>query len=94
MKEGSLVKVSGFETEFKGMPQLKVEMIRPALDSDRLNPGDFVPTTEYDPEHMYNEICRLAKEFKDPELAGIRNLLALVDEIGRASCRERVSSPV
>ena len=71
MKEGSLVKVSGFETEFKGMPQLKVEMIRPALDSDRLNPGDFVPTTEYDPEHMYNEICRLAKEFKDPELAAL-----------------------
>ena len=71
MPEGSLVKVNGFETEFKGMPQLKVEMIRPALESDRLNPADFVPTTEYDPEHMYNEICKIAKGFNDPELAAL-----------------------
>lgn len=76
--EGSIVKVNGFETEFKGTPQLKVEMIRPALDSDRINPSDFVPTSEYDPEAMYGEICRIAKGFKDHELAAL--LLAVYEK--------------
>jgi len=74
----SLVKIRGSVNEFRGALQLRVEMIRPLLPSDHVDPADFVATAEYDSEAMYDEIIRLAQGFRDEDLKNL--LLAIYDQ--------------
>lgn len=67
-EENSLVKVRGNIEQFRGAPQLRVELIRPALKTDNVNPADYVATAEYEPEAMYAEILRIADGFRDEAL--------------------------
>ena len=73
----SMVKVRGSVNEFRGALQLRVEMIRPLLPSDHVNPEDYVTTSEYDPALLYNEIIRIAQGFSDEDLKNL--LLAVYD---------------
>ncbi len=67
-KENSIVKVRGTLDQFRGAPQLRVELIRPALASDNINPADYVAAAEYDSEAMYQEIISIAEDFRDEDL--------------------------
>ena len=72
---GQLVRVRGTISEFNGADQLRVERIRPAVESDNLKYEDFVPSSEYSGEAMFEEIVSITKSFED------KGLQALVLEI-------------
>lgn len=67
----TIVKIRGTVEQFRGAPQLRVELIRPALQTDNINPADYIATAEYDPAAMYEEILRIAANFKDQDLAAL-----------------------
>lgn len=64
----SLVKVRGTMNEYRGTRQLRIEMIRPALKTDNVNPADYVAASEYDGQAMFDEICNIARHFQDDDL--------------------------
>ena len=67
----SLVKVRGLISQYNGSAQLKVERIRQALDSDGVDISDFVKTADYSGQEMFDELLKIANDFKDTELKTI-----------------------
>ena len=65
------VKIRGVIAPYNGVDQLKVERIRKVNDSDNVNISDYVKTARYSGEDMYNELYRIAENFKDEELKTI-----------------------
>lgn len=72
---GELVKIRGVIREFNGSDQLNIERIRRVIESDGVNPEDFVQSAGYTGEQMYNELMNIANGFADD------NLKRLVTEI-------------
>lgn len=66
-----LVKIRGTISPYNGVDQLKIDRIRHTMESDGVNPGDFVKTALYSGEDMYSELLSLAEGFKDEELSRI-----------------------
>lgn len=66
-----IVKVRGTISQYNGADQLRVEKIRHAAESDGVNIEDFVKSTAYSGEMMYNELIGIASEFKDDDLKAI-----------------------
>ncbi len=64
----ALVKIRGTISPYNGVDQLKIDKIRPAMDSDNVDPSDFVKTALYNGEEMFNELYALAQGFKDEDL--------------------------
>lgn len=64
----SIVKVRGTMNEYRGTKQFRIELIRPALKTDNVNPADYVAAAEYSGEAMYDEICNIARGFEDDDL--------------------------
>jgi 3'-5' exoribonuclease len=54
-----LVKVRGSVTEWNDVKQLSISQIRPIVDSDEVDYGDFFERSERDPEEMYDELIQL-----------------------------------
>lgn len=75
---GQLIRVRGTLNEFNGVEQLRVERIRPVVESDEVNINDFVPGSEYSGEAMLAEIRAVVNRFKDEHLKGL--VLAMLDE--------------
>ena len=71
IKVNSIVKVRGSESVFNDMPQLRVDRIRPALESDNVRVEDFVPSSEYSGESLFDAIYEVADNFKNEELKTI-----------------------
>ena len=67
----ALVKVRGTISPYNGIDQLKIDKIRPSMESDNIDPSDFVKTALYDGEEMFNELYSLAQGFKDEDLSKI-----------------------
>lgn len=67
-KGNDIVKVRGTISVYNGADQLRIERIRHAMESDNVRIEDFVRSTSYSSEQMYDEIIRLANDFKDDEL--------------------------
>lgn len=63
-----IVKIRGTISQYNGADQLRIERIRPAIESDNVSMENFVRTSGYSSEDMYNEIIKLAQNFKDEEL--------------------------
>jgi 3'-5' exoribonuclease len=65
-KDGQFFKLRGTYTEHERYgPQLEVELIRPATDSDRedgFDPADLVVRSRFDPEAMLNELRSVAEK--------------------------------
>lgn len=76
----ALIKVRGVISPYNGVDQLKVEKIRPAVESDGVNPADFVKTALYSGEEMFAELYGLAQGFEDEDL---RNLVSAILEDNR-----------
>lgn len=68
IKVNNVVKIRGTESVFNDMPQLRVDRIRPALESDNVKIEDFVPSSEYSGESMFNTIYSTAESFQNDEL--------------------------
>ena len=65
---GQLIRVRGTLNVFNGVEQLRVERIRPVIDSDEVDINDFVPGAEYTGEAMLAEIYAAVTAFKDEHL--------------------------
>ncbi len=66
-----LVKVRGTLSKYQGADQLRIEKIRPVLPSDNVALEDFVQSSLYSGEQMYNEILSIASDFTDESLRKI-----------------------
>lgn len=65
---GELVKVRGSISQYNGVDQLRIDRIRPVIESDNVDPGDFVPSAEYAGKAMLDEIYKIIDAVKDEEL--------------------------
>lgn len=77
-KTGEIVKVQGLVVDWQGIPQVKIERIRPAADKDNIDPSDYVPCAPYPPEDMYNYLYDKASSFSNQSLKDI--VLKLLEE--------------
>ena len=68
---GDIVKVRGVIRPFGGADQLNVERIRPVCESDQVKAEDFVQSSAYTGEQMYNELWNIASDFTDNDLKTI-----------------------
>ena len=67
-KANDLVKIRGTISQYNGADQLRIERIRPAIDSDNVHIEDFVRTSGYSSEQMYQELMNIANGFTDNNL--------------------------
>ncbi|MGN1418060.1 MAG: 3'-5' exoribonuclease YhaM family protein [Acutalibacteraceae bacterium] len=65
---GDLVKIRGTITQYNGADQLRIDKIRPVLESDHVDPSQFVPSAEYSGKMMIDEIYAVIDRVKDEEL--------------------------
>ncbi len=70
-KSGDIVKLRGTVSQYNGNPQLRIEKIRMAFPEDGVDPSDFVKSSEYTGEQMFNELYSKANAFKDTDLRSI-----------------------
>lgn len=68
VQAGDLVKIMANVKEWNGAKQLDISKIRKATEEDELNLSSFIKTAPYPSEKMYDHICQVADNFKDPEL--------------------------
>ncbi len=68
VSENALVKIRGSISLFNDMPQLRVERIRPVLESDGVKIEDFVPSADYSGEEMYATILGIVNGFENEQL--------------------------
>lgn len=66
-----IVKIRGTISPYNGTDQLKIERIRHSNDGDNINVADYVKTAGYESEEMFNELFKIATNFKDEELSKI-----------------------
>ena len=64
-----IIKVRGTVSVYNGSDQLRIDRIRHTLESDGINPNDYVKTAEYDAAQMYNELYTLAENFTDKDFS-------------------------
>ena len=68
---GNLVKLRGTVSEYKGTNQFRIERIRPVLPADGVDINDFIPSTGFSEEDMWNELYKMANSFNDADLKAI-----------------------
>lgn len=69
IKEGTIVKVAGKIEEFNGAPQIKIDKIRAAQDSDNVQPDDFLPHSKRPLDTMLNELNQVIESIKNQYLS-------------------------
>lgn len=67
-KSGDVVKIRGSIAPYNNVDQLKIDRIRHTTAEDNIDVNDFVPSAEYKPEDMYNELLKIANGFEDQDL--------------------------
>ncbi len=70
-KANDIIKVRGTISPYNGVDQLRVERIRPVIESDNITVDDLVKTVSYSAEGMYNELYSLAEGFADGKLKAL-----------------------
>lgn len=68
---GDIVKVRGLISQYNGADQIKIERIRKSADEDQVNVEDFVPSSEYSGERMFNQLYSIASSFGDKDISDI-----------------------
>ena len=58
--EGTVIKLRGGVSEYRGSLQLILTRVRPVQEDDRYSLGDLVPTAPIDPEASWQELLALA----------------------------------
>lgn len=67
-KANDIVKIRGTISQYNGTDQLRIERIRHTIEQDGVSVEDFVRTSGYSSEQMYNEIFSIANSFSDNAL--------------------------
>ncbi len=75
---GDTVKVRGTLSQYNGQDQLRIERIRPIIESDGIKTEDLVQCAAFTGEEMYNELIRIAEGFTDLNLKKI--VLAIYED--------------
>lgn len=65
---GSLVKLRGTISKYNGTDQFKIERIRSVNDEDNVRIEDFVPSSDFSGEEMFDKLFKIADSFNDSEL--------------------------
>ncbi|MDO4492280.1 MAG: HD domain-containing protein [Clostridia bacterium] len=65
---GDVIKVRGTINMFRDAEQLKIEKIRPAAEEDEVDMSLLLPCAPIDPEAVYDELYRLAEDFRNEDL--------------------------
>jgi len=68
LSAGDIVKITGNMDEFQGMPQLKIESLRFAKQSDAVSPKDFLPRSSRDLKTMKKEFTSRMDKIVNPAL--------------------------
>lgn len=77
-KENSIIKVRGKLGEYNNAPQFTVDMARNIDERDDVDINDFVASSEYTGEYMFDTLRGIVEKFKDEDLKKIT--LAIMDE--------------
>ncbi len=70
-KANEIVKIRGTISQYNGADQLRIERIRPAIESDNVRIEDFVRTSGFDSVQMFDALLSIAEGFDDNELRTI-----------------------
>lgn len=68
IKLNSLIKIRGTVSMFNDALQLRIDRVRPALESDGVKMEDFVPSADYSGEAMYEHIIETVNRFENEQL--------------------------
>ena len=68
IKLNTLIKIRGTISMFNDAPQLRIDRVRPALESDGVRMEDFVPSADYSGEAMYDYIFDTVSRFENGQL--------------------------
>lgn len=68
---GEIVKIRGTISPYNGVDQIRIEKIRTVSESDNVCPEDFIPSCEYSPLSMFNELMNIANGFEDSQLRSL-----------------------
>lgn len=77
IKLNSLIKIRGTVSMFNDALQLRIDRVRPAIESDGVNMEDFVPSADYSGKDMYDYIVSTVNVFENTQL---KNLILTVLE--------------
>lgn len=80
VEQNTIVKVRGQLQQYNNQPQLRIDRIRTAVDSDNINMADYVPASEYPSEFLMSEIRKVIDGFQDEHLKKLTN--GILDEYG------------
>ena len=69
------VKIRGSISQYNGHDQLRIDRIRPVIESDNVDVSDFVKSADYSGEEMYNHLISLVNSFKDEDLKRVVSYL-------------------
>ena len=69
------VKVRGVISQYNGHDQLKIERIRPVIESDNVDVSDYVKSADYTGEEMFAHLLSFVNAFKDEDLKKIVSYL-------------------
>ncbi len=69
------VKIRGAISQYNGHDQLRIDRIRPVIESDNVDVSDFVKSADYSGEEMYNHLISLVSSFKDEDLKKVVSYL-------------------
>lgn len=72
------VKIRGTLLKYNGNDQLRIERIRPVIDSDNVRISDYVKSADYSGEDMMNFLVSTVNAFKNDDLKKL--VLYLLDE--------------
>ncbi|GGI15110.1 3'-5' exoribonuclease YhaM [Gottfriedia solisilvae] len=78
--EGAVVKVEGELHDYRGKLQLKLRQIRPAKDSDEVNPEDFFARAPVAKNELYEKITSYINNMENEKLKKITEYLVLKNE--------------
>jgi len=70
VKTGDFVFITGMVNEYNGHAQIVVQNMNVVAET-KIDPADFLPTTEHDVEAMYGELAGLGTRLKNPNLAAL-----------------------
>ena len=68
IKLNSLIKIRGTVSMFNDALQLRIDRVRPALESDGVRMEDFVPSADYSGDAMYDYIINTVNGFENAQL--------------------------
>lgn len=69
--EGTVVKLRGAVSEYRGTLQLIISRIRPVQEDDRYSLGDLVPAAPIDAEADWRELLELAEGIRDQDYRAV-----------------------